>query len=145
MGKLKQVIDQLRKIDVQQIVERQVLKNEDEIVDLNTENQLSDGQYANEGYLPDYSPASVEIFGKPSGSIRLFDEGDFYRGFYLETKKFPFLVSSKDSKTDDLVERYSKDIFGFTRNSKGQINEIILEDVQKDFKAEVTKAFKVLS
>lgn len=141
MGKLKKAIANLRKIKVQEIVEKNVLKNEDEIVDLNTEGQLSEGQYANEGYLPDYSPTSVEVFGKPAGAIRLFDEGDFYRGFYLRTKEFPFFVDSKDSKTDMLVEKYGEDIFGFTKESKGEIKDIILEGVQSDFKTAIKKSF----
>ena len=94
--------------------------------------------------MPPYSDASVTIFGKPSGSIRLFDEGDFYRGFYLTTKKFPFIVSSKDDKTDMLVDEYTEDIFGFTPGSRSKIKEIIIDEVQEDFKKAISKAFKVL-
>jgi len=94
--------------------------------------------------MPPYSDASVTIFGKPSGAIRLFDEGDFYRGFYLTTKKFPFIVFSKDDKTDMLVDEYTEDIFGFTPDSRSKIKEIIIDEVQEDFKKAISKAFKVL-
>jgi len=144
MGKIKQIAKNLRKIKIQKIVELKILSNEDEVVDLNTENQLSKGIKSSGKKMPPYSDASVKIFGKPSGSIRLFDEGDFYRGFYLTTKKFPFIVSSKDVKTDMLVDKYTEDVFGFTPDSRSKIKEIIIDEVQEDFKKAISKAFKVL-
>jgi len=144
MGKIKQIAKNLRKIKIQKIVELKILSNEDEVVDLNTENQLSKGLRSSGKQMPPYSDASVTFFGKPSGAIRLFDEGDFYRGFYLTTKKFPFIVSSKDDKTDMLVDEYTEDIFGFTPDSRSKIKEIIIDEVQEDFKKAISKAFKVL-
>ena len=57
-------------------------ESEDAIVNANTD-QLWAGIKADGKNMPDYSQTSVNAFGKPSGPIRLYDSGDFYRGLFV--------------------------------------------------------------
>lgn len=74
--------------------------------------QLQQGLKSNDEYLPDYSFRSVFQYGKPPGPIRLYDTGDFYRGILFDVRQDNFIITSADSKTDMLKQRYSGDIFG---------------------------------
>lgn len=141
---MQKVASEIRKIDLLKIVEKQIVKNEDYITELNT-NQLFAGEKSNGQSLPNYSPTSVNVFGKPSGAIRLYDEGDFYDGFYLSKKdSFPFELDSRDSKSDELQDRYGIEIFGLTNDSTDDLNEEILPEIQSSFIEQIQKSFNLL-
>jgi hypothetical protein len=106
-----------------------IASNEERITGMNTD-QLFSGQRSDGSKLPDYSPVSVEVFGKPAGPIRLYDEGNFYRGFFLKTDRFPVLFDSRDSKTEMLAFDYGDKIFGLTQeNKKDLVNHYIKDQV----------------
>lgn len=55
-------------------------------------------------------------YARKSGKIRLYDQGFFYQGFYVErTGSFPIVLNSGDDKRDMLVERYGETIFGLDK------------------------------
>jgi hypothetical protein len=82
--------------------------------------QLSQGMKSDGTFLPDYSFRSVFQFNKPPGPIRLYDTGDFYRGIFLDVRGDIFNIESYDPKNQMLQDRYGKDIFGLTQESKEQ-------------------------
>jgi hypothetical protein len=128
MGKIRDKLAMLRMVTVEQ-QEQAILSiikdHEDIIVDINT-SQLMGGKRSDGSDMPQYSRVSVEQYGKPEGPIRLFETGEFHRGFFLETEKFPVLFNSRDSKTAMLVEGtrfkpgYGEEIFGLTKTNLQQ-------------------------
>lgn len=40
--------------------------------------------------------------------------GDFYDGFFIDTSELPIAFDSRDSKTELLVKKYGKEIFGLS-------------------------------
>ncbi len=74
--------------------------------------QLQQGLRSDDTTLPDYSFRSVFQYGKPPGPIRLYDQGDFYRGFLFDVRQDIFILDSADSKTMMLKKRYGEDIAG---------------------------------
>jgi hypothetical protein len=55
-------------------------------------------------------------FGRPD----LYLTGSFQRAMYVEVNSQSIKVWSRDSKTDDLIKKYSEDIFGMSPESKGK-------------------------
>lgn len=92
---------------------RSMIDTKDVLLDLNVE-QLHKGQKSDGRFMPDYSPVSVEVYGKPPGPIKLYDTGAFYRGFMLDIGSI-LAITSSDDKTDMLFKRYATkkhNIFG---------------------------------
>lgn len=83
--------------------------------------QLREGQRADGTFLPDYSPRSVNVFGKPPGPIRLFDEGDFYRGITLKVTDQGIELEGLDIKSEMLKLRYGDEIIGLSEESIDQL------------------------
>lgn len=102
------------------------------IEDLNTA-QLQKGLRPDGTSLPPYSPVSVAKYGKPAGAIRLFDQGDFYRGITLETGATAFELVGNDSKTGMLTEAYGV-VIGLTAYSLQEVRENVLIELQKKAK-----------
>ena len=112
-----------------QVIDREI---QWEIIRLNTIDQLFDEGLKSDGsYLPDYSPASVQIFGKREGHIQLHDTGDFYRSFVVkvDSKGFDIIADTKKGigAKDDLL-RYGIDILGLTdENTEVITNALIIK------------------
>jgi hypothetical protein len=136
MAEIADRIASLRKITPEQL-ERELLviirDHEQVIVQMNTD-QLYAGKRADGEQMPNYSPVSVTVYGKPDGPIRLFDQGDFYKGFFIDADKFPVLLGSKDRKTLMLVEGnqfrpgYGEQIFGVDKANQASLNKDYLLD-----------------
>lgn len=79
--------------------------------------QLQKGERADGSTLPNYSPRSVQVYGKPAGPIKLYDEGDFYRGITLKVVPGGIELVGLDVKTAMLQLRYGDDIIGLSEES----------------------------
>lgn len=129
LSKLKAYTESLKKVTVQAQIDgllKIVRDNEERITAMNTD-QLFSGKKSDGLNLPDYSRVSVEVYGKPAGPIRLYDEGDFYRGFFLRADKFPVIFSSRDHKTEMLQNDFGITIFGLTGENKRELLQVYLK------------------
>jgi hypothetical protein len=134
-------MDELRKWQkrfrgIQTIINRAIVENQEEILDLNTA-QLEEGIDSEGNTLDEYAYDSYAKFKKSMGSkaplgipdLKL--EGDFYAGFTLKKDDKDFLIISTDSKSHRLRDKYGENIFGLTSKSIGKVNQSILEDTLK--------------
>ncbi len=114
-----------------EIIDRGLLNivrgNDTAILDLNIK-QLQSGRDSKGVPLsPPYAPSTVSLKkfkNLPYDRVTLFQEGDFYRGFYLEAINWPLVIDSSDRKTGKLVERYGAPIFGLDRESLRELNSV---------------------
>ena len=86
--------------------------------------QLQQGLRSDETHLPDYAPSSVAK-GKPPGPIRLFDKGDFYKGFLLDVRNDIFILVSSDRKCPMLQEKYNQNILALASAAKNNWIKVI--------------------
>lgn len=144
MDELKKIITQLRELTPEKM-EQEILaivrSHEPELLDLNLD-QLSKGQRADGSTIgPSYSPTTIQYKkgkNQPSDRVTLFDEGNFYRGFFADTDKFPIEIDSKDFKTPLLDEKYGPSLFGlnaantetFAENIRPEIEDIIIKAME---------------
>jgi rhodanese-related sulfurtransferase len=114
-----------------------ISRNEAELLDLNT-SQLFKGERADGSKItPEYSEQTVrykKAVNQPSDRVTLFDEGDFYRGFFADTTKFPVLLESNDIKTGKLVDKYEPTIFGLNQENKVVFSKSIQEDIEEYYR-----------
>lgn len=140
MSKIKKLRDNLRRMPPE-VMSRQALQvmqaHENIAVGMNTD-ELWEGKLANGDTLWDYSPISVTVYGKPYGPVRMFDEGDFYRGFFMNAASFPIIFGSKDTKTltimrmVDAHQQNPDELFGLTKtNFKELVRIYSLPDLQR--------------
>lgn len=93
-----------------------VYELEDQITEAN-KSMLWEGRKSDGKSMPPYA-------NKP-GKIRLYDQGFFYQGFFVErTGSFPIIIDSSDDKRDMLVSRYGETIFG--------LDKVAIDELAKD-------------
>lgn len=97
-------------------------ENKAVIEDMNTD-QLWSGKRSDGKSLPNYSPVSVAVYGKPPGAIRLYDEGDFYAGIQATAGADGVVIEGTDGKTDELETMYGTEIIGLTEENKNELQE----------------------
>lgn len=112
---------------------------EDEILRLNLDDQLSAGQDSTgrqiEPEYTEYTKSLKELKGQPTDRVTLYDEGDFYRGFNVERLGNKLYTDSTDKKTEKLVEKYGEEIFGLAPdNLQYFIDDILKPRVVNLFK-----------
>lgn len=107
------------------LIQSIILENEYVITDMNSEDQLYEQGVNRLGvnimdYAP-YSPLTIEIKkekGQPYNRVTLRDEGDFEHSFYVEADTQQFTIKAADWKTEDLIQRYGRQILGLTEENK---------------------------
>ena len=108
-----------------------MMENEHIIIDMNMEEQLYMLGINSENipimrYEP-YSPATIFIKNEkrqPTDRVTLRDTGDFHSGGYLErVDEFTVEIKSSDIKSDELQDRYGKEILGLTDDNMDEIKE----------------------
>lgn len=107
------------------LIQSIILENEYVITDMNSEYQLYEQGINRLGvnimdYAP-YSPLTIEIKkekGQPYNRVTLRDEGDFEHSFYVEADTQQFTIKAADWKTEDLIQRYGRQILGLTEENK---------------------------
>lgn len=122
-------------LDLADILEEVFDDVSEQIVDLQKE-QLRSGIDAKGRLMPDYHPLTI-MKKKEMGvtlehkGIILFDEGDFYSGIFKGSNKGVLSLFSIDYKTEMLINRYGKDIFGFNNDSIEKLKEIVVPLVKE--------------
>lgn len=114
---------------VRSIVER----NAREIEMLNADDQLYDRGVNSLGteimsYRP-YAPLTVSIKkqkGQPYSRVTLRDTGDFHRSFTVEAGPESFVITATDRKTQELAEKYGREIFGLTPDNLSYVSASIV-------------------
>ncbi|MDR0714924.1 MAG: hypothetical protein LBF89_11810 [Bacteroidales bacterium] len=127
----------IAKIDLLEIAARTLTELESLVIALNQE-QLSHGLRSDgEELYPDYRDKSYAAMKhrknpKPGEGVPDLElTGSFYNKFYLDTDKFT--VSSHDAKTEKLVEKYGRSIFGLSDDSLQKMKP----EVIRRFKAKI--------
>lgn len=124
-----------------------ILKDNDAyIADMNAQDQLFEqGINANGVSISDYapySPLTIEYkmaMGQPYDRVTLRDTGDFHAGFTLQYSPKAFTITSTDWKTQMLMKKYGRDIFGLTASNKDELRwEYIYPDLLNKIKITLT-------
>jgi hypothetical protein len=124
---LIQRLYELRNIDVLDRVVDESIKFA--MAELNRE-QLMDGERSDGTSLPDYSPTSVNVYGKPSGPIKLFDTGAFQESIIVIASENAYRFLSSPLKRDEMTgritnlkEKYGEEIIGLGKEGLDEIRQ----------------------
>ena len=115
-------------------------KNESFLTDLNTEKQLFDKGIRSDGsnVEPPYTQVTKSIKrrkGQPVDRVTLKDKGSFYDRFKIDANQKRILFTSTDEKTDSLVNKYGRNIFGLTNeNTAVFARKIVLPQLQRNLR-----------
>lgn len=129
MASLEELRDKVASVDVWQEL-KAVLQSEIEYILSLNKGQLMKGLLSTGKNTKEYSQKSLGELGYVSGKIELgsynleaypyvnlFMTGDFYSGFVATLKDTYIEITSTDSKTPELITKYSSDIFGLTEEN----------------------------
>lgn len=135
-GSLRNLIYRLRKFKdvLSEELRNEILRNEDVIVKMITEDQLYDLGIEGRGieimsYQP-YSPRTIRKKirkGQPTDRVTLKDTGEFYSSLHVEFDERGFYVTSTDDKAVYLLERYGRTIF---RLSDENLSKLLYEHIR---------------
>jgi hypothetical protein len=124
MKKLQALANRIKavsKFEVEKEILRIIKENEQAIIELNQNQLLLDGKDSKGKKLPEYQSKRYKEQKRlinPAGVTDLRLTGQFYDAFFIDTSKLPIVIDSSDSKRNDLVKKYGKDIFGLDEESK---------------------------
>lgn len=90
-------------LDTDMIAFDSVFETKEVAAEFNAE-QINKGLKADGTVMPDYSRASVEVYGKPEGPIRLRETGAFQAGFFVTVQGDRVVFDSTDPKRDMLID-----------------------------------------
>ncbi len=131
ISKLTILKDRLERLSIfAPIVVEEVIQGLAPVIEDLLANQLQRGERGDGTILPNYSPVSVHVYGKPAGPIRLYDTGAFYRGMQLHVTTKDFEIIDSDHKTPMLTERYGDNILQLSETSLAILREdYLVEEV----------------
>lgn len=108
---------------------------EDKIIE-----QLQRGERGDGTSLPNYSAVSVKVFGKPFGPIKLYDQGDFYRGVKANIESDEVTIRDSDYKEEMLVEKYGVQILWLGKQSKEELKrDVLIPYMQSEVRQLITR------
>lgn len=120
--------EQFRKLNLKAAIVETVKAKREVIADLQA-TQMSRGERADGSKLPDYSPRSVQVFGKRPGPWTLRDTGEFYRLIQIvRIDSTGWQLSSLDEKTN-LIQAKVKQRLGGSSSKVFGLNKTSLEDL----------------
>ena len=122
MADVLELIENLNNLDIEKVVTQSISITAPTIAELNRD-QLKSGKRADNSNMPNYSKASVNLFGKPAGPIMLFDTGAFHNSITVQVKGDEILTTGKDLYT--LSDKYTDEIYGLADPQKEIYNENI--------------------
>ena len=102
------------------------------ILDANRDQMLLGLDKEGKKIIPAYKPYTrerkIEKERDPN-LVTLYDEGDFHKSLFMETKQKTIFIDGKDEKTDELMTKYNKTdtVLGIPNNKKETINESIMD------------------
>lgn len=137
MGKLATIAKNLRAFQVEERLLAIVRRNQSQLIDLNllqldsgldSQGKLLDPPYQSVNY------AEMKLHLNPKGVVDLKLTGAFWQGFFMKADKFPVTFGSDDIKSSELEAKYGRDIFGLDKANLDISKEIILPDLQEQFK-----------
>ena len=91
--------------------------------------------------IPEYSASYKQSEKKPNWNPNLKKTGSFRDKFHLNIKSDGIFISSLDSKTGKLKEKYSGDIFGLTVSNS---DEVFRDGILPDIRAFIIDELQVL-
>jgi hypothetical protein len=129
------LIDKLKSLNSDQVVDDAIEDNLYEIVKLN-QSQLEKGEYVSGNKLPDYSDVSVELFGKPDGPMTLKESGYYYGSMEGQLAGDEIRILSDPIKIDNgrrtnIEEKYGSS-FGEQIKGLQEGNKKIIREKVKD-------------
>lgn len=134
--------DRVQSIDLQKIGVKIVVESKPELISKNKEQLMNEGvdslnkklrRYASNSYAARKNKLNpFPGFGTPD----LYRTGAFQRGFLLKLNTSnTFEIYSTDSKSKMLTEKYGKDVFGLTEDSKTEYRkEVMHPELVKEVK-----------
>lgn len=142
---LRNTIRRIQSDFVVDVVKSIVEDNSNEIIELNTEDQLFDRGIGSDGTAlkPSYSNPYKKLkqaIGQPTDRVTLRLEGDFYKSFEVIIGDKQFRINATDKKTKWLINRYGEKVFGLTKDNLSLFREIV---VKPDLLKEIRKAIKL--
>jgi hypothetical protein len=118
-------------------INRIIKRHEAEILAWNTQNQLYDkGKGGNDAELyPKYARSTIQRKlrkAQPTDRVTLRDTEAFHKNFDIIYSSDQIEITSKDSLTSWLRNRYGKDIFGLTEENLEKLRAIIREELPQE-------------
>lgn len=129
MGTVADLYNSLKKVDIDKLSKQSIAQTADKIAALNV-NQLSKGQRSDDVMMPDYSNASIMLFHKPPGPIRLFETGTFWKSIKVDVGSEVLTTIADDP--NNLQKRFGQNIFGMnTASHEFYVNQVFLPLLQE--------------
>tara|TARA_R110002020_G_scaffold166587_7_gene354702 strand:- start:229 stop:675 length:447 start_codon:yes stop_codon:yes gene_type:complete len=128
-----------------EIIKEIVKENANEIIDLNTKDQLyRDGVKNNDDKIkPPYSNPYKKLkksLSQPTDRVTLRLTGKFHESFFVNIGNESFRIDAKDKKTKYLVKRYGEKIFGLTDDNVELFQELVVRpDLLKQLRKKIIK------
>jgi hypothetical protein len=126
----------LKGFELLEVVHDAVIETSNEIITLN-QGQMSLGVRADGTEItPSYSDLTIMLKdekGQESRWVTLRDKGDFWNDMFVDVGNNSYEVGSADAKAGKLEKKYSKRIFGLTKESRREeyIPNYLLPAVQQ--------------
>ena len=142
---LKKTVSRIQSDFVVDVVKSIVEENANEIIDLNTKDQLykdgigSDGQKLKPAYSNPYKKLKKAL-SQPTDRVTLRLDGDFYNSFEIIIGNEQFRINATDRKTEWLIKRYGEKVFGLTKDNLDLFRQIV---IKPELLKEIRKKIKI--
>ena len=138
MSSLSNYSNDLQKIadNLDYYIKKIIIDNEGKILSMLKLRLFNTGTDAKGNLItPEYSENTLirkKSKGQRASFVTLRDVGDFYAGMFVNYTNNELFISSKDNKTEILIEKYGPDILGLNlQEQEVLIQNIIEPEIQK--------------